>query len=320
MKKQLVLNFTKFARLAFVVLVGAVFLIGCGGGGGGGSGSSAGNGKSYQDGIEDTTVRTAQAGDYAVDTLTGTITLVSTGKSGDWTATIRSEMLSSTTEVNGATVNILRKTISQTLTFAGDSISDTSMIDYYFTQDASGNVYRYGEYNYDESTEKTVTSPAAGYYLVIPSPFDVGTIWDYSATLSDGSTDIGNGNVTGTANVSVPAGDYIAFETSYSYHSSLYNGTETGTAYYVPGLGFSMMIKQVATGSLTLEGEDFTFDATIETTESNVLLAKVSEGEGRNGVMNHLPQFQCLLSRIVGGVADTHLAFLFLKDKRNTNL
>lgn len=290
----------RYICLSCVIALGLISIVGTGGGGGG----SAGDGKSYQDGTEDTTVRTAQAGDYAVETLTGTITLVSTGISADWTATIRSEMLSSTTEVNGATVNILRETMSQTLTFAGDSISATSMIDYYFTQDASGNVYRYGEYDYDESTEKTVTSPAAGYYLLLPSPFDVGTIWDYSATFSDGSTDVGNGNVTGTANVSVPAGNYIAFEASYSSHSSLYNGTETGTAYYVPGLGFS--IKQVATGSLTLEGEDFTFDATIEMTESNVSLGIVIESEGRNGVMNHLPQFQCLLSRIVGGVADTH--------------
>jgi len=242
----------------FSLLISIFFIVACGGGSGGGTPIT------YKDGTSNKTVRILQAGDYAYFTFTGSLTLVSSGSPMSWTGSIRYVVLASTTTIGSTTVNIARVTSIQSLD-GGSPI--TSITDRYFLQDSSG-MYRYGEYSYDDTAEYTITSPAIGFVKTFPETIDVGTVFSYNYTKSNGETDTGLFNVVGTENITVPIGSYSTYKASGSSTSTKNSLNYTNTSYIVPSFGSS--IKSVEQGSMTISGDLYSYEGTLVLAETNI--------------------------------------------------
>lgn len=241
----------------FSVVFGLFMLGGCGGGEGDTTPPT-----SFIDGTTVNNVHTLKAGDYATASFTGTQTQLSNSQSISFSGTIKSELLSSTKIVNGTLTMIARNTTTLSINNGAPTVNYR---DNYITQDASGNLTSWGEYDSIKATERLVTSPSNGY-ISTPSPVSVGTNFSYSATFSDGSTKTSSGNVTGTANVTVPYGSYSTYVVTRMISDSSMGFTCSYTSNFVPGLASS--IKEVGYCSSNTYSQSISF----QLTDTNIVL------------------------------------------------
>jgi hypothetical protein len=114
----------------------------------------------------------------------------------------------------------------------------------YFEQDGAGNVNKYGEG--DGSTDKWITTPAAGYVLDMKSPVSIGDNYSRNVTYSNGDTETFSATVIGKEYVATGIANYESYKATMTQTTNYASGTYTkevlaGTVWVVPGLE---MVKQ----------------------------------------------------------------------------
>lgn len=221
--------------IASLFLGVAVVLSNCGGGGGGGGGNNL-----PSIALKTDNVRIEQPNDSWTYSVSGNI--VSGGTTYSLTGTQTTLILTSTKTAPGG--HACKVEYSST-SLVVNSNPEAPFSQYtYFEQDAAGNNYKYGEG--DGSTDKWITSPAAGYVLDTKSPVSIGDNYSYTVTFSNGDTQTFSATVIGKEYVTTGVANYESYKATMSQTTNYVSGSYTkevltGTVWIVPGLE---MVKQ----------------------------------------------------------------------------
>lgn len=215
--------------ISFFILTATVSLNSCGGGGGGGGSSLP------SIALKTSNVRIEQPNDSWSYSVSGTYTYA--GSTYHMAGTINSLITTSTktSPANGVACNVEYDTANITV----NSTPKSSISYNYFTQDADGNYFYYGES--DGINDVWITSTTSGFRQEIMSPMNVGDSLSNTVSYTNGDTETLSYFVAGKEYASTSTANYESYKVNVVITTNYASGTytkkvDTITAWIVPGL------------------------------------------------------------------------------------